>query len=274
MRVQLPRIFALLVSIALLAGCRVAVIVGPGGVVESNSSAMDCPIGTVCTFGVVDTDLNETLTAIASPGWHFVRWQAGTDFLCGNLVSATCVLNNTGFAGNSDVEALIASGKKYYVSPVFEPDTPGSVITNTVVANGGEWAQPSLFQGVAWDQIKVACPTGSCTGSLNGYKLDGWKWASGAEVASLFNHYAGSVVCGPTCNGAFVNGGLVQGPALADGFIPNLSTGISLGLGGWHFGSSATTSQAWMADATTTTFLYVGVTVPVETNGAWFYRSL
>ena len=46
----------------------------------------------------------------------------------------------------------------------------------------------TLLTNTGWDQMNAQCPAGVCgAGStLNGYDLDGWTWASQAEVGGLF----------------------------------------------------------------------------------------
>lgn len=53
-----------------------------------------------------------------------------------------------------------------------------------------EWAQVDLFTNLSWNDINAVCPNGTCgVGSLGGYSMFGWKWASADEVNSLFNYY-------------------------------------------------------------------------------------
>lgn len=63
-------------------------------------------------------------------------------------------------------------------------------ITDTVtgLGDGKEWAQINLFTNLSWDTINTACPAGVCTSGtqLNGYKMDGWTWASVYDVGELY----------------------------------------------------------------------------------------
>lgn len=71
-------------------------------------------------------------------------------------------------------------------------------ITDMVTVDGKEWAQADLFANLSWSQIDAVCPGGVCgTGTLNGYDMAGWTWASGSDVSGLFNHYIGSPILGP-----------------------------------------------------------------------------
>ena len=63
-------------------------------------------------------------------------------------------------------------------------------ISDTVIVGDTEWAQVDLFTGLSWNEINAACPGGACgQGTLNGYRMEGWKWATVEEVNGLFNGY-------------------------------------------------------------------------------------
>jgi hypothetical protein len=64
-------------------------------------------------------------------------------------------------------------------------------ITNTVTVDGNEWAQPVDFNSLSWNTINMVCPLGVCSGTLNGYDMDGWTWASVDGVDNLFNWFLG-----------------------------------------------------------------------------------
>lgn len=74
---------------------------------------------------------------------------------------------------------------------------PGTLITNTVTVDGKVWGQPDLFTDLSWNDIDAVCPAGVCAGTLNGYNMAGWKWASVNDVNALFNFYIGSPELGP-----------------------------------------------------------------------------
>lgn len=66
-------------------------------------------------------------------------------------------------------------------------------ITDTVMVNGREWAQVDLFVGLSWSGINSVCPGGVCgNGTLMGFDMLGWTWASTEELNSLFNYYSGN----------------------------------------------------------------------------------
>lgn len=72
-------------------------------------------------------------------------------------------------------------------------------ITDTVIVDGKEWAQVEFFAPALWADINAVCPGGACTngGTLQGYDMTGWTWATINDVNSLFNHYIGSPELGP-----------------------------------------------------------------------------
>jgi len=76
-------------------------------------------------------------------------------------------------------------------------------ITNTVIVNGYEWAQVSDFTNLSWQEINTVCPLGNCSGTLNGFDMNGWTWADGEAVAGLFNAYLADAGVDP---GSFLEG--------------------------------------------------------------------
>ncbi|MEZ5570727.1 MAG: hypothetical protein R3E64_01785 [Halioglobus sp.] len=71
-------------------------------------------------------------------------------------------------------------------------------ITDTVTVEGLEWAQVDLFKGLSWSSINVVCPAGVCgSGTLSGYDMAGWSWATVDDMNKLFNHYIGFEALGP-----------------------------------------------------------------------------
>ncbi|MEZ5503874.1 MAG: hypothetical protein R3E50_14880, partial [Halioglobus sp.] len=71
-------------------------------------------------------------------------------------------------------------------------------ITDIVTVDGKDWAQADLFTNLSWSDINSVCPAGVCSsGSLNGYDMSGWSWASIEDVNNLFNSYIGSPALGP-----------------------------------------------------------------------------
>lgn len=64
--------------------------------------------------------------------------------------------------------------------------------TAQVTLDGKNWAKTSIFSGLSWNLINAQCPNGVCsaTSELNGFELDGWIWATSAEVQSVFNVFS------------------------------------------------------------------------------------
>jgi hypothetical protein len=64
-------------------------------------------------------------------------------------------------------------------------------ITDIVTVDGKDWAQVDRFINLSWNDINAVCPAGLCSagGTLNGYDVEDWVWASIEEVNDLFNHY-------------------------------------------------------------------------------------
>ena len=207
----------LLMSLAVLlaTGCKLAVIVVENGHVQSIGSDY-CFAGEVCIINIMADDFTETFTAVPDPGYEFVRWSDGADFLCSDEASAVCTLTNVGAGAVPAAAAIIASDKTYYLMPIFEAIV--QPITDTVVADGREWAQPVDFLSVPYADIAAACPGGVCSGTLNTFEMSGWTWAGGVEVASLLNTYSGSGLCPSFPCLEIVGGGVWTANATAAGF--------------------------------------------------------
>ena len=69
--------------------------------------------------------------------------------------------------------------------------TTAGPITDTVIVNGKEWAQVDLFVGLSWSDINTVCSGGVCgNGTLIGFDMSGWTWASTEDLNNLFNYYS------------------------------------------------------------------------------------
>ena len=175
----------LLAAIVLfITGCKLAIIVAQGGEVQSLGSG-NCQPGTVCIIDITADDFSDTFTAVADPGWVFVRWNSGGDFICADSTDPSCVLSNIGFGANPLAAAIIDSEQTYYIMPVFEQQP------DIVTIGDRQWYQPDLFAGLSWLAISGACPGGTCSGTLNGQDMTGWTWESVAGVNTLFNSFIG-----------------------------------------------------------------------------------
>ncbi|MBK6508594.1 MAG: hypothetical protein IPG06_03495 [Haliea sp.] len=150
------RTVSVVVSLGLLAGCKLAVMVVEGGEVQVDPllfPASTCSEGMICMHEISDTNYNHSFFAVPKPGWRFVKWSTGDNFLCSNNTSSSCEVNNAFLAGNEVAEAIVASPKTYYLMPLFEPLTE---IGATVTMNGKAWAPMSGFGDLSWDDINAA----------------------------------------------------------------------------------------------------------------------
>jgi hypothetical protein len=180
--------FLLLISIAaVMAGCKLAVIVVEGGEVQSIGSGT-CLEGTICVHQVSDTNYTETFTAVPNSGWAFVKWNSGGGFFCQGSTDPICVISGEGAEENQAIEAIVESDETFYIMPMFVLSQP---IMVTVSVDGKEWTQTPF--PASWDQINAVCPppAGVCGSGarLNGYDMSGWTWASIEDVDALFNAY-------------------------------------------------------------------------------------
>ena len=180
---RVSRFLFLVGTIAILSGCKLAVIVVEGGEVVSSGSGI-CLEGSICLHHVNDTNFSDTFVAVPSSGWVFERWNSGGGFLCSDSTDPICNLSTKSAEGNPLFEAIINSDSTFYIMPVFVPSPP---ITDTVAVNGLLWAQADLFANLSWNEIDAVCPEpeGLCNGFLNGYDISGWIWASIDDVFDL-----------------------------------------------------------------------------------------
>ena len=183
--------FLLLINIAaLLAGCRLAVIVAEGGEVQSSGSGT-CVASSICIVDVDDQYFAESFTAVPDTDWYFKKWNSGDGFFCGGSTDPTCTLSFQGHEESKGVADMVASSETFYLMPVFRP------YPDIITVDGKEWLQPYLFTNLTWNDINAVCPEGICAGNLNGYDMTGWTWASADDLNALFNHYIGSDILGP-----------------------------------------------------------------------------
>ncbi len=215
--------FAILLAVLTLAsGCKLAVIVVEGGRVDSVTSGT-CFATMNCVIGITDDTFSDTFTAVPDPGWTFVRWNTGGNFLCEDQTDPACVVSNVGLGVEPAAQAIIDSDTTYYIMPVFE--FTGLPPVGIKAADGNEWAQPSDFAGVTYAEVAAACPGGVCSGMLNGYNVDGWNWASGPMVAALFNSYF-PTACVYPCFTVSVTPTAFFADMVSDGFAITQFTGI------------------------------------------------
>lgn len=115
-----------------LTGCKLAIIVGEGGEVTSLSGNNDCTGPNYCIVEVTSETFTETFTAIAEPGYEFVKWQDGEGFQCAGSTSTSCTVS---ISGNPYAEAIVASFETASLRPVFLNvgiDTDGDGLRNSI----------------------------------------------------------------------------------------------------------------------------------------------
>lgn len=159
-------------------------------------------------------------------------------------------------------------------------------ITNTVTVEGKEWAQPIYFVDLSWSDINARCGSGSCTGTLNGFDVDGWMWADVDAVNELFNSYlqaalvsGDSLLQGPD---SFYQSGSMWAPAFHLKFTPTnfnettqltwgwLSAQPDVGLGSLAFIDDPALT-ALLDGANSANADDISRTEPIL--GAWLYRD-
>lgn len=221
----------ILPMIMAITGCKVEAIATQGGNIVSLSGSRDCAESNTCSFTILATPYSESFTAVAKPGYEFVKWHFGDRFLCGGWADPTCEINLADDAAGNSVVALF---KTAYIMPEFrflgldfdgdgvldhldedddndglldetdlcplnvDPECKGT-IQDTVTVGARQWAQVDLFRDISWNEIEAVCPKGKClTGqTLNGYDMSGWWLASTEDLNELFNHYIGAIALPP-----------------------------------------------------------------------------
>lgn len=178
--------FILLLGItALMAGCKLAVIVVEGGEVQSDANGT-CVAGSICIVGVTDPNFSESFTAIPDSGWYFQKWNSGDRFFCGGSADPVCILSYKGYEQSEEVANMVASSETFYLMPVFKQVQP-----DFIVVEGREWLQPADFMNYSYNQISEVCPERVCSGTLPGSTKDltGYFWASSDDARLLFETY-------------------------------------------------------------------------------------
>jgi hypothetical protein len=83
---------------------------------------------------------------------------------------------------------VLASASRAAATPI----TPGYTDATT----GFTWAPGADFDNLSWATISAACPapTYVCSGTLNGFSVAGWIWASEAQVGTLYIDASGGLL--------------------------------------------------------------------------------
>lgn len=271
---RLTKHLSLLVTVGLLASCKISVLVPEGGSVSSAGSATcnNVTAGQACVIDVPDTNFGTQFIALPDPFFVFDHWYDAPGFLCAGSTTPSCIADNTVAANVPIVEAFVATKQALYIMPVFKRDVA------TVTVDGKEWLRPSLFVGLSYDDIIAQCPGGVCgVGSvLLGQTMNGFALATQDDVNGLFNAVIGSVELVGTDHYSEIDS--TWAPVLLSIFGP---TGTSSDLAGWtntpwvpgfFFIGYSYDATSGLLDAAATDFPGDQSSVVPDT-GAWFYRT-
>lgn len=168
---------------------------------------------------------------------------------------------------------------------LFSTQVYSASITDAIIVDNKEWAQADLFLDLSWYDINVVCPDGPCgPGTLNGFDMVGWTWASRANVGDyLFAPYSPH----PGGVGQFSSSGNHLDPWLsATGFritgVDQPQDRVRQYVGGWASdGLGGQGGYAWITSAfhdsePATSYIASNIFTPAynsgPTTGGWFYR--
>ena len=105
-------------TLSVSTGCKIEISVPTGGRVVSDAHV--CQAGETCTVDVINTQFDQTFTAIpGSDPIKFAGWQSGWGYFCGGQ-SAPCRLFTTTFGENEGLLAFLRSDIVFFLSPNFE----------------------------------------------------------------------------------------------------------------------------------------------------------
>jgi len=113
-----------LLLLVLLQGCRILQETPDTGSIVSASGLHNCPAGQTCIIDVPGVPFNDTFTAVAAPGYRFVKWDDENDSLCGGS-STPCQLKFKAGIASANLDG--------YLLPVFEIDPAPKSINSTSV---------------------------------------------------------------------------------------------------------------------------------------------
>jgi len=102
-----------------LAGCKLEVVVGTGGTVQSESNTRNCSENNTCSFQVSAANFKDTFTAVPLPGYKFKGWHKGPGYLCFTASNPSCTLSNIMFKDIPSMQAFIASNVTFSIRPEF-----------------------------------------------------------------------------------------------------------------------------------------------------------
>jgi len=111
------KLMALLAVSLVVVGCKLQVVVPPGGRVVSESGNFSCEAGESCTVDVTDVFFDETFRAVPDPGYTFVSWRQRLKGWCAGR-NAPCRLTTTGFA-DTPLLPILDEDYVFYLQPIF-----------------------------------------------------------------------------------------------------------------------------------------------------------
>jgi len=174
---KLSYCIVLLISLLMLASCKIRIIVPEGGSVTTQSGAYRCAAGKTCNIDVVDFYFDQTFVAKPANGYTFKFWKKADRRFCGQD-TRPCQLTTVGTNGNKDLAKVMMSffesNEVFYLQPVFEiAGTGGFDIAKyekscKVCHATGENRAPKTFDATAWaprlakgiDQLLVSVKDG------------------------------------------------------------------------------------------------------------------
>ncbi|MEH6610200.1 MAG: hypothetical protein V7696_12600 [Halioglobus sp.] len=106
------------ISVLVLAGCRVQIEVPEGGEVTTESGRYSCETGQTCIVDVVDLLFHENFIAQPENEKIFSGWKMKAFGFCGGSLSA-CELYTSIFSGNQALIDILASDATFFLEPTF-----------------------------------------------------------------------------------------------------------------------------------------------------------
>lgn len=252
---------------------------GPGHFTEKNS--LWSPAFFAAGFRPITASTNPKFTS----GVTITPWGSSSVQLGEMLERPSTTLFDEARTDTVTSKSFVGYGAWFYRTP----PAPSEIITIA----GRDWAQVDLFLNLTWNDIDAVCPAatgGVCTeGTLNGFDMAGWTWASQEDVNALFNTFLVSSGVGGSDllsgAGEYTEAGSTWAPAFYDqGFRVTIPDQFGLrSIYGWT-SSLQTPDAAWIGsvndyeDPDYTDYLSTGSIVYVFEvgiyDGAWFYRSV
>ncbi|MEP5764035.1 MAG: VCBS repeat-containing protein [Halieaceae bacterium] len=116
----LSRIF-LTLSFVALCGCKIEVVVPPGGSVATESGSLFCAAGNNCAVEVSDLEFDEIFTATADSGYLFAGWKRREKGLFGGSTDSSVRWFTSIAEGNEFLESLLDADLVFYLEPIFFP---------------------------------------------------------------------------------------------------------------------------------------------------------